>query len=154
MKRTGWLLILGVLLMVAGLEIAFHWLLGRGEFPALLAIYLDRGNSGKAFNAGIVDNLAPAAFVGWISGWVGYPRWSPRTLAGGAVGLALFVAALVPVYRILIGPEHFAIVWGAPKSFGQEVSFHVYDVFTALLAGGAFTHGGYVFRRDWKRPKS
>ena len=82
MKRTGWLLILGVLLIVAGLEIAFHWPLGRGEFPALLAIYLDRGNSGKAFNAGIVDNLAPAAFVGWISGWAGYPRWSRRTLVG------------------------------------------------------------------------
>jgi hypothetical protein len=128
MKRTGWLLILGALLTVAGIEIAFHWLLHRGEFPALLAIYLDRGNSGKAFNAGIVDNLAPAAFVGWISGWVGYPRWSPPTLAGVAVGLAVFIAALVPVYSILIGPEHFATVWGAPKSFGQEVSFHAYDV--------------------------
>jgi hypothetical protein len=154
MKRTGWVLVLGALVAVTSLEIVFHWLLGRGEFPALLAVYLDRGRSGKAFNAGLLDNQVPAALIGWIAGWVGYSRWSPRTLAAVAVGLALFVAALVPVYRVLIGPEHFAIVWGAPKSLGERLSSHFYDVFTALLAGGAFLYGGYVFRRDLKRPKS
>lgn len=49
MKSSGWPLILGAWLGVAGLEIAFHWVLGAGRFPTLLAIYLDRGNSGKAF---------------------------------------------------------------------------------------------------------
>ena len=150
MKRTGWLLIIGLMLTVAGIEIAFHWLLGRGEFPRLLGIYLSRGSGGKAFNAGVVDNQAPAALLGWVSGWIGYSRWSCHTLIGIAIGIAVFVAALVPAYGILIGPEHFSYVWGAPKNFGERIFFHIYDVFTALVAGGAFTYGGYVFRRDWK----
>lgn len=154
MKRTGGLLILAAMVAVAGLGSAFHWLLSCGKFPVLLAIYLDRGSSGKAFNAGVVDNQIPAAFLGWIGGWVGYSRWSPRTLATVVFGLAIFVAALVPVYRVLIGPEHFAIVWGSPKSVAEEVFSHTYDLFTALLTAGAFAYGGYIFRRDWKRAKS
>lgn len=154
MKRRAWLLILGALLTVVSLEIAFHWLLGRGEFPMLLAIYLDRGKSGKAFNAGVVDNQVPAALVGWMVGWVGYSRSSPRMIAALTLGLAVSIAALVPVYRVLVGPEHFAIVWGTPKSFSEELSSHIYDVFTALVGGGAFAYGGYAFRRDWKRSKS
>lgn len=153
MKSSGWPLILGAWLGVAGLEIAFHWLLGTGRSPTLLAIYLDRGNSGKAFNAGIVDNQVPAVILGWISGWVGYSRWSLRTLGFVAIGTAISVAALVPLYRLLVGPGYFAIVWGAPRSLGEQLSSHAYDVFTAFLAGGAFTYGGYVFRRDWKGTK-
>lgn len=147
-------MIVGTLVIVAGIEIAFHWLLGRADFPALLGVYLARGASGKAFNAFMVDNLIPAALVGWTCGWVGYSRWSPRALVGITVGIAIFVAGLMPVYRVLIGPDHFSIVWGATKSHGELVSSHLYDVFTAFLSAGAFAHGGYVFRRDWKRSKS
>lgn len=58
-------------------------------------------------------------------------------------------AVIQSLYR---KPKHFVVVWWAPQNFGAQVSFHVYDVLTAILAALLFR--GYVFRRDWKRPKS
>lgn len=154
MKRGGTLWIFLALAALACVETALHWMLGRGEFPTLLAIYLYRGYSGKAFYAGIVDNQIPAAIAGVVTGWVGYSRWPARTLVLAALGDAAFVAALVPLYRILIGPGNFAIVWGSPTGASSLIASHVYDVFTALIAAGAFTYGSYLFRRDWRRRKA
>jgi hypothetical protein len=148
MKLDGGLLLAYVMVGVAGCQILFHWLLGREVFPAILAIYLSADAGGKHFYGGIVDNVAPAIVLGWVNGWVGYPRWSTRRLLATTFTLALFVVVLMPVYRPLIGPEHFATVWGTPASTG--VFSYVFRFSSALLITGFFTRAAYVFRRDWK----
>lgn len=142
MKRNGWLLLISAVLFVAACEIVFHWLLGRGVFPSLLALYLYVDpQSRKASFAWDVINTAPAAALGCANGWIGYPRWSASTLCVTTVTLALFVAALTRTYGLLIGRRQFATVGGS----------WAYNVFTALAVTGFFTLGAYIFRRDWKR---
>ena len=140
--------------IVAAIEFGFHWLLGQGDTPGLLSVYLNRGSSGKAFFAGSVDNTIPAILLGCVNGWVGFSRWSVRKLIVTTAAIALFVAALVPLYRVLVGPNNFALVWGLPDSAVKTVAYHAYDVITAFLTAGPFTYGAYVFRRDWKRRRS
>jgi len=154
MKRNPALTVIVAATAVATLEIALHWLLGRGQAPSLLGIYLDRGSSGKAFNSGVLDNLIPAAVLGWFAGWAAFPRWSPRKVAVVAVALATFVAALEPLYGILIGMRLYAVVWGSPSTFLQAALFHLYDVLTALLPGGFFAYMAYGGRRDLSRSKA
>jgi hypothetical protein len=138
------------MLAVGGCEILFHWLLGRGVFPSLLAVYLSADAGGKYFLGGIIDNVAPAMVLGCVNGWVGYPRWSVGKLSATALALAVFVVALMPLYRSLIGPERFAMIWDSSQG-GPAVSFSdVFRLVSAFLAAGASTHGAYVFRRDWK----
>src|SRR5215467_9359419 len=122
MKLGGGLLLAGAMLAVAGGAILFHWLLGQGMFPSLLAVYLAADRSGKHFFGGVVDNVAPAVVLGWVNGWVGYPRWSVRTLCATTFAIAVFVVALMQLYGPLIGPEHFATVWGSPNS-AREAAF-------------------------------
>lgn len=142
MKLNGWLLLISAVLFVAACEIVFHWLLGRGVFPSLLALYLYVDpQSRKASFAWDLINTAPAAALGCANGWIGYPRWSASTLCLTTVALALFVAALTRTYGLLIGRRQFATVGGS----------WVYNVFTALAVTGFFTLGAYIFRRDWKR---
>ena len=136
--------------IVAAIEIGFHWLVGRGDNPGLLGVYLSRDSGGKAFFAGTVDNTIPALVLGCVNGWVGFPRWSVRKLIVTTAAIALFVAALVPVYRMLIGPS-FASVWGRPNTAAKNAAYHLYDFMTAFLTAGPFTYGAYVFRRDWNK---
>lgn len=144
MKHNGWLLLITATLLVAACEIVFHWLLGRGVFPSLLAFYLYVDpQSGKASFAWDVINTAPAAVLGFTNGWVGYRRWSARTLCLTTLILAVFVATLTRVYGLLIGHRRFATVGGS----------WTYNLFTSLAVAGFFTLGAYVFRRDWKRSK-
>ena len=120
----------------------------------LLAIYLYTDASGKHFLAGMVANQVPAAILGWIGGWVGFPGWSLRKLTVVAVALAIFVAALTPVYSALLGPQRFAIVWGAPKTMLQAALFHLYDVFTACIPCLFFANLAYRGRRELARSRS
>jgi len=144
-KLNGWLLLISAMFLVAACEIVFHWLLGRGVFPSLLAFYLFIDpQSRKASFAWDVINTAPAAVLGCVNGWIGYRRWSVRTLCGSTFGLALFVASLTPIYGVLIGQRQFATVRGS-------VTF---NVFTALLVTSFFTLGAYVFRSEWKHRKA
>jgi len=140
-------LVLLTSIAVIALQAATHWLLGRGNFPTLLAVYLTGGNSGKHFFAGVFDNSMPAAVLGFVAGWAGYPRWSPRKVFAVVVLLSCLVAALIPLYRVLLGPQNHAIVWGSPTGLVQESLFHLYDVFTAFLIGGVFAYMGYGGRR-------
>lgn len=150
MKLDGGPLLTGAMLAVAGCEIIFHWLLGRGGFPSILAIYLAADAGGKHFFGGVVDNIAPAAILGWINGLSSYPRWSLRRGYPIAFALSVFVVALTPLYRSLIGPERFTIVWGSPNNT-LEVGFsYIFRVASAFLVAGFFTRAGYIFRRDWK----
>lgn len=152
MKRNGGVLLITAIVAVGACEVVIHWLLGKGVFPRLLAIYFSADYpSGKHEFAWTLDNVAPAAILRWINGWPGFPRWSVRKLVATTLLLAVFVAVLVPAYSVLISPYPFAAVWGVPKTAFQGVFFHVYDVFGAFLMAGAFTYGAYVFRRDWKR---
>lgn len=145
LKRNGWVLLISAVLFVSACEVVFHWLLGRGVFPSLLAFYLYVDpQSRKASFAWDVINTAPAAVVGCANGWIGYPRWSARILCVTTLTLALFIASLTRAYGPLIGPRQFATVGGS----------WTYNFFTALAVTGFFTLGAYVFRRDWKRPKS
>jgi len=154
MKLDGGLWLAGAMLAVGGGEILFHWLLGRGVFPLLLAIYVSADAGEKYFFAGVVDNVAPAAVLGWVNGWVGYPRWSVRKLCATTFMLAVFVVALMQLYAALIGPETFSTVWGSPRS-GLENGFpYVFRLGSAFLIAGFFTRGAYFFRLDWKAPRS
>jgi len=154
MKLDGGLWLAGAMMAVGGGEILFHWLLGRQVFPSLLAIYLSADAGGKYFFGGVVDNVAPAIVLGWVNGWVGYPRWSVHKLCATTFMLAVFVVALMQLYGSLIGPENFATVWGSPQS-GLENSFpYVFRLASAFLVAGVFTRAGYFFRQDWKARKS
>jgi hypothetical protein len=133
-------------------EITLHWLLGRGTFPRLLAIYLMADSpSGKHTVAGIVDNAAPAVALGWVNGWVGFPQWSVRKLVATAFAVAVFVVALLPVYGAFIGPRRFAIVSGIPQTALGSAVFYLFNISWTFLLAGVLTYGSYVFRRDWKR---
>ena len=143
MKRNGWLLLIAVVFLVGASEIFSHWLLGRGVFPLLLAIYLYVDpQSGKDAFAWDVMNTAPAAVLGCANGWIGYPRWSAPTLCLNTLILALFVAGLMRIYGLLVGQRQFATV--------GRTSW-IYNVFTAFAVAGFFTLGAYVFRHQWKR---
>jgi MFS family permease len=150
MKLNGWPLLAGAMLAVAVGQILFHWLLGRGVFPWLLAVYLAPDAGGKFFFGGVMDNIAPAILLGWVNGWAGYRRWSVRTLCLTTFALAVFVVALMPLYRPLIGPEHFKTVWGSPGSVREAVSSYTFRVVSAFLITGFFTRAAYIFRREWK----
>ena len=144
MRKSPSVLVLVTLIAVIAFEAVAHWLLGRGSVPTLLAIYLTTEiPSGKHFVAGTFDNQLPAAILGYVAGWVGYPRWSPRKVFVVVVLLSCLVAGLEPLYRVLLGPQNHAVVWGSPNSLVESVLSHLYDVFTALVIGGVFSYGGY-----------
>lgn len=144
MKKSPSLLVILTSVAVIAFEAAAHWLLGRGSSPTLLAVYLTADSpSGKHFFAGVFDNTLPAAILGYVAGWAGYPRWSPRKVFVVAILLSCLVAGLEPLYRVLLGPHNHAIVWGSPKSPVEDALFHLYDVFTAFLMVGFFSYGGY-----------
>lgn len=150
MKLGAGLLLALAMLGVGGCEIFFHWLLGRGVFPSLLAVYLSADAGGKYFYGGVVDNVAPAMVLGCVNGWVGYPRWSVVKLCAITFAVAVFVIALMPLYRSLIGPERFAIIWGSSQR-GLAVSFSdVFRLISAFLVAGASARAAYIFRREWK----
>lgn len=152
MRRSPGLLLAIAVVAMAVVEVTLHWLLGREGFSTIRAIYLATDYpSSKHFFEGVVDNFGPAVILGSVSGWVGFPRWSVRRFSATTIGIAIFIAALMPLYRILIGPKQFVIVWGMPKTALQSILFHLYDILTAFLAAGFFTRAAYVFRRDWKR---
>lgn len=153
MTRNGGTLLIGAMVVVGACEVLLHGLLGKGVFPALLANYLFKDYpAGQAFFMGMVDNICPAAILGCVNGWVGFSGWSARKLVITTFVLAVFLASLEPVYGLLIGREHFAIVWGSARiSIMRAAFFHLYDVFTAFVTAGSFTYGAYVFRRDWRK---
>ena len=154
MKRRPSLLIFATAAAVLAFEAAVHWLLGRGTFPTLLAVYLTGGSSGKHFFAGVLDNLLPAAVLGFANGWAGYPHRSPRKVSLLMFGLAIFTASLEWVYRALVGAQNYAIVWGSPTSNVGAALFHSYDVFTAFLTGGFFSYVAYGGRRASAQAKT
>jgi hypothetical protein len=139
LKGNGWPLLIGVVLLVVACEIIFHWLLGRGAFPTLLALYLwvDPVTRKGTFAREVI-NAAPAVLLGCANGWIGYSRWSVRTLCATTVILALFMDMFT---HLLMRNPQFAIV-GRPW---------IFSAFTALANIGFFTLGTYVLRRDWKR---
>jgi hypothetical protein len=137
--------------VVAAIEIGLHWLLGHGDNPRLRGVYLySHDSGGKAFVAYAVDNIIPAFLLGWVNGWVGFPGWSVRKFIVTTVAIAMLVDALVPVYKILIGPE-FAVVWGRSSAAADVVGHYIYSFVTAFMIAGFFSHGAYVFRRDSKK---
>ena len=73
-----------------------------------------------------------------------------RALAAMAVGLAVFVAGLMPIYGLLIGQHPYSELFGAPTSVSQNL----YHVVFAFVAVGACTAGGYQSRKDWERKKA
>src|SRR5947208_2703326 len=104
------------MVVVAAVEIGLHWLIGQGDNPRLRGIYLYTHDSGgKAFFAYTVDNIFPSFLLGCVNGWVGFSRWSVRKFIVTTAAIALLVDALVPVYKVLIGPE-FALVWRRPDA--------------------------------------
>jgi hypothetical protein len=144
MKRSPYVLVLIISIAVVAFEAAVHWLLSGGRFPTLLAVYLTADSpSEKHFFAGVLDNQLPAAVLGYVAGWAGYPRWSPRKVFVVVVLLSCLVAGLEPIYRVLLGPQNHAIVWGSPNSLVESALSHLYDVFTAFVIGGVFSYGGY-----------
>jgi hypothetical protein len=146
MREKGWLYLIVAILATASGEFIFHWLLGRGCCSTLLAMYLAPDRGGKHFWGGIVDNVAPAIFLGCINGLVGFPKWSNRTLLITTIGIAIFVVGMIPVYGRLIGPKNFATVWGS-----TQVSSLVFRFLSAFVAAGFFTRAVYVMRRDWRK---
>jgi hypothetical protein len=147
-KNTDTVWIIVAMLAVAWGEILFHWLLGRQMFPSLLAVYLSTDAGGKYFLGGVVDNIAPAAVLGCVNGWAGFPLRSVGKLLVTTVVLAGFVVALMPICSVLVGQEHFGMIWGSAKSgFGLGFS-SVFRFLSALLVTGFFTRAAYVFRRD------
>jgi len=151
MKRSGGLLLLAALAVVGAFETAFHWLLVRDSFAPLLGVYLSPDAGGKYFYAGIVDSIAPAAILGSVNGWLGFPRWSIARLCVGAVGIAVFVAEMTRLYAAFIGPARSALVYGSPNGAPENVLFRV---LSAFFVAGVFTYGAYGFRREWKLRRS
>lgn len=140
---------------VAAIEIGFHWLLSRGTFSTLSAIYLPSNYTRTRDDfAGVVDNLSPAAVLGLISGWVAFPRWSLRKLAVVAIALAIFVAALEPFYWAIIGWHHYYGVQ-EPKNLRQTLAlFPLFDFFTAYIPCMLFATMIYRGRRELARSRS
>jgi len=143
-------LVIGTMLVVGMLEVAFHWLLLRESFAPLLAVYLSTDAGGKYFYAGVVDSTLPAIVLGSVNGWAGYPKWSIFRLGAMAFLIAICVAEMTSVYAAVIGPGAAAIVYGSLKGAPGNVLFRVLSSF---FVAGIFTYGAYVFRRDWKRGK-
>jgi hypothetical protein len=142
LKSNGWLLLIGVVLLVMACEIIFHWLLGQGTFPTVLGLYLwvDPVTKKGTFPREVI-NAAPAVILGCANGWIGYSRWSVRTLFANAVILALFMNTLT---HLLMRNPQFAFV-GRPW---------IFDAFTTVVHTSFFTLGVFVFFRDWKRRRS
>jgi hypothetical protein len=109
MRRGPAVVVFLALIAVVALQVTIHWLLGQGTFPTFLAVYLSGGSSGKHFVAGVVDNSFPAAVLGFVAGWAGYPRWSPRRVFLVVVLLSCLVAGLVPIYRGLLAPHNHSV---------------------------------------------
>ncbi|HLK06678.1 MAG TPA: hypothetical protein VKV30_01990 [Candidatus Angelobacter sp.] len=143
-RRGLW--ISGALLTAAG-EIWFHWLASVN--PYVLGIYLTPDRGGKYFIGGCIDTVAPAAFLGVVNGWVGFPKWSLRKVLLVASGLAVFIVAMLPLYSNLVGKQNLAIIWG----YQNNVSSYVFPVVSTFAVLGFFSYGSYVFRRDWKRQR-
>jgi hypothetical protein len=151
MKRGGGLMLLVALVTIGASEAVFHWLLARDSFAPLLGVYLCPDAGGKYFYAGIVDNIVPAAILGSVNGWLGYPRWSIARLCIGALGIAVFVAEMTRLYAAFIGPARSALVYGSPNGAPENVLFRV---LSAFFIAGVFTYGAYGFRREWKPRRS
>jgi hypothetical protein len=151
MKRSGGLLLLAALVVVGAFETAFHWLLVRDSFAPLLGVYLSPDAGGKYFYAGIVDSIAPAAILGCVNGWLGYPRWSIGRLCASAIAIAVFVAEMTRVYASIVGPTRSALVYGSPSGAPENVLFRG---LSAFFITGVFTYGAYGFRREWKPRRS
>ena len=142
-RRGLW--IAGAIVAVAVCEIWFHWLVSVN--PYVLGVYLTPDRGEKYFIGGCIDTVLPAAFLGAVNGWVGFPVWSLRKAMLIASGLAVFVVAMLPVYSALIGKENLAIIWG----YRRSVSSCIFPVASTFAVIAFFTHGAYVFRRDWNR---
>lgn len=148
MKRNGVLLLGGAMAAVAAGEVALHWLIGRGGFAGgALAIYVAADSGGKHFCAGIVDNFLPSVALGCVNGWVGFFRWSSRTLWVTTAGVAALVVALLPVYSFFIGSQRFTPVWGSLRS----PSAYVIPSLSAFVITGFFTRMVYGGLRNTKR---
>lgn len=147
--------IIFAVITVAAIEIGFHWLLSRGTFSTLSAIYLPSNYTHTRDDfAGVVDNLSPAAVLGLISGWVAFPRWSLRKLTVAAVALAILVATLEPFYWAIIGWHHYYGVQ-EPRNLRQALAlFPLFDFFTAYIPCLLFANMTYRGRRELARNKS
>jgi hypothetical protein len=73
MRRSPAVWIIAATVVVAILEIGFHWLLGRGRLPGAPGVYLMEARGGKHSSAGAVDILLPAGVLGFVNGWTGFP---------------------------------------------------------------------------------
>jgi hypothetical protein len=140
---------------VAAIEVGLHWLLSRGTFPTLSAIYLPSNYTRTRDDfAGVVDNLGPAAILGLVSGWVAFPRWSLRKLTAAAIGIAIFLAALEPAYWGIIGWHHYYGVQ-KPNGIRQTLAlFPLFDFFTACIPCLLFANMTYRGRRELASRKS
>ena len=134
----GWLLLLTAMLLVAGGQIALHWGLSRGMFPNLIAAYLYRNpQTHKSSGAYLLMTIGPGVVLGALNGWLGYGRWTPRTLLVNAFGISLMVDALIPFYGRFIGEEFR----GSP--FAASVASFLITWFLTMFV--------YVQRLEWEK---
>ena len=154
MRRNVGLILFAAAVFVAVIEVGFHWLLSRNPSSTLTAIYLPSNyTTSRDDFAGLVDNLVPAAILGFTSGWVAFSRWSLRKLALAAVGVAVFVAALEPSYWALLGWHHYYGVH-EPKNLHQALAlFPLLDLCTAYIVCLFFANVAYRGRRELARDK-
>jgi hypothetical protein len=145
LEYKRWLWIAGAIIAAAVCEIWFHWLASAN--PYVLGVYLTPDRGEKYFIGGCIDTVLPAAFLGAVNGWVGFPVWSLRKVMFIASGLAVCVVAMLPIYSTLVGKENLAIIWG----YRRSVSSYIFPFASTFAVIAFFTHAAYVFRWDWKR---
>jgi hypothetical protein len=152
-RSPGAVIVLSAIL-IAGVEIGFHWLLSRSPSSTLTAIYLPSNyRTSRDDFAGLVDNLLPAAILGLATGWVAFPRWSLVRLLWVSVGVAAFVAALEPLYWALIGWNHYRGVREPANLHEALALFPWFDFCTAYIPCLLFANMTYRGRRELARRK-
>jgi hypothetical protein len=123
--------------MVFAIEVFLHWALARNVSPQLLAMYLS--NSKLNSITMLIDNFLPSAFLGLVSGWVGY-QWTTWRLNFFAVLLAFGVFGTHFIYRTFF-PSAF--LWWWPPELGEGLVWFGTGIVFALF----FSHLGRNFRR-------
>ena len=149
MKIKTVVIIICAAAIVGAFEIALHWVLGKDVFPSLTAIYLYIP-SGKQTSSGMytLDNIMPAAVLGWTVGWFGSFVWSWRKVAFVCIGPAVLIAVLQPWYGYLVGCYRFFPHAGNPEeAFRLWHYLYLYCTFTAYIVCLFFAKLAYDGRR-------
>jgi hypothetical protein len=145
-KGAAGLALVAIFLLIAALELGAHWLMLQNYswFQIVLAFHAYSGGRGKG-DPGTIDIVLPAVSLGIFTGLFGW-KWSGKRLCLAVARNAIGLAALLPIYKIILG-QH---MWWCPAD-GEAIKFAISYVLPLFLLTGAFTLGGMRIGEDWAK---